>query len=57
MRDDVKVLDVLYLLIQGGELMEMRGEQAECMNLRGDVPVRQLVVSVSEFPDWEQRLL
>lgn len=39
MRYYMQVLDVWDLLIEGSELMEMSREEAECMNLRGNMSV------------------
>lgn len=36
-RDDVQVFDVRYLLVESSQLVEMRGEEAEGVNLRGDM--------------------
>ena len=38
MRDDVKVLHVLDLLLERGEFVEMRCEEAECVDLGSDIP-------------------
>ena len=39
MRNDVQVLDVRQLLVERGELVEMRREEAERVDLGRDVPV------------------
>jgi hypothetical protein len=38
--DSVQIFDVLELLVQCCELVEMRGKQTKCMDLGGDLSVR-----------------
>jgi hypothetical protein len=40
MGDSVQIFDVLELLVQCCELVEMRGEQTKCVDLGGDLSVR-----------------
>ena len=40
MGNGVQIFDVLELLVQCCELVEMRGEQTKCVNLGGDLSVR-----------------
>ena len=42
-RDDMKVFDMIYFLVQCGQLVEVGREHAERMYLGCDVPVKSMV--------------